>query len=135
MSLYELLWGRIRERITIEKRCWIWQGATTPDGYGKIGYKGKFYYVHIVAFVVSNGPVPRGKEIHHKCERKNCVRPRDLKALTHRANCLASDTPARRNHRKTRCKRRHPLHGKNLRVYKGKRYCRACKRILNKRYV
>ena len=80
--------SEILSRITVDKEsgCWLWDGPTNPDGYGKIylrvlredgtvsRYK-SHYPVHVVAWEVWNGPLEDGLELDHLCRTRRCCRP------------------------------------------------------------
>lgn len=56
------------------------------DGYIRI-YSGKGVYprmqfVHRMAWVYKNGPVPEGHELDHKCRNRACCNPDHLQLLT-----------------------------------------------------
>lgn len=55
-----------------ESGCWIWQGAKSHAGYGKVSYKGKTYIAHRLAYLMFVGPMPEDFEVHHKCKNKAC---------------------------------------------------------------
>lgn len=73
--LEERLWEKVRKTAT----CWLWEGATMPNGYGRIGiYHGTGMLVHRAAYGLARGKIPRGKQVLHHCDVRNCVRPDHL---------------------------------------------------------
>jgi hypothetical protein len=70
--------------------CWLFTGTTTP--YGRIA-KAQDSYTHRLGWKLLRGPIPDGKELHHRCGVYACW-----------------------NLRKTHCKHGHPLSGGNLRI-------------------
>lgn len=62
--------------------CWIWQGAADDRGYGQMWKSGRPRRAHRVSFELSNGPIPRGMVIDHKCRVPSCVNPGHLQAVT-----------------------------------------------------
>ncbi len=64
--------------------CHIWTGCLAgPGGYGR-SYDGEknSVYAHRFAYELSNGPVPEGMSVHHKCHNKQCVNPAHLEAVS-----------------------------------------------------
>lgn len=66
--------------------CWIWRGAPTKNGYGKITRAGRTQYAHRVAYAATHGPIPEGGLIDHRCHVKLCVRPAHLQAVDNSGN-------------------------------------------------
>ena len=67
-----------------ENECWIWKGATDPNGYGRFGLGGRPYSAHRIAFEIHHGRTPKtGMVITHLCGQKNCVNPHHLAEMTH----------------------------------------------------
>jgi HNH endonuclease len=97
--------------------CWRFTGTTTP--YGRIA-KAQDSYTHRLGWKLLRGPIPEGKELHHRCGVYACWNPDHLQLVTHAENLAYV--------RKTACKYGHPLSGPNLRIdpQTGARVCRAC---------
>jgi hypothetical protein len=73
-----------------ETPCWLWQRACDSRGYGHYWYGGRLRKAHAVYWEEVNGPIPPGRELHHRCDVKSCVRPDHLVPLT-RAEHTAID--------------------------------------------
>ncbi len=79
---------RFWEKVRVVKdvnTCWIWLGSFFPDGYGQFyvrkdegNPRTRNRPAHIVAWELTNGPVPDGKIILHDCDNPPCVRPDHL---------------------------------------------------------
>lgn len=73
---------RIRERfmahIVPSEDCWSWKGSTSPFGYGRINIIGDIWHAHRVSWVIHFGPIPRGKQVLHRCDNPSCNRPDHL---------------------------------------------------------
>ncbi len=130
--------------------CWIWIGAKTPGGYGKIKVDKVLRYTHdfsIELFDSKRWPCPSGLEWCHRCPsgaNSSCANPNHIFADTHKANVLEGKVPeigresikiariaaAAEKRARTHCIHGHPFSGENLRVNvtTGKRSCRACRR-------
>lgn len=86
----------VRFWATVEKRgpddCWHWQGRKDASGYGRIARKGPMVYAHRVAWIFTNGPVPAGKDVLHRCDQRDCCNPAHYFLGTQRDNiddCVA----------------------------------------------
>lgn len=68
--------------------CWEWRGSRLPIGYGQVNRSGVCELAHRVAYVMAFGAIPDGKQLHHLCWHRWCVRPSHLLPVTaveHRA--------------------------------------------------
>ncbi len=66
--------------------CWIWQGATSSAGYGRVNRKRTYFQAHRLAYVERYGPIPIGLELDHLCRVRNCVNPTHLEPVTRAEN-------------------------------------------------
>lgn len=71
--------GRIQKLWSMVKKnpgnsCWLWGGGKTAKGYGKTSVGGIELYVHRFVFELKHGKIPRGKQVLHSCDVRNCVR-------------------------------------------------------------
>lgn len=84
-STAERLWSKVCKTDC----CWLWFGATRPDGYGKMmrGHQ-RTVLAHRVSYEVACGPIPDDKIITHTCDVKQCVRPEHLQLGTKSSNLL-----------------------------------------------
>jgi hypothetical protein len=66
--------------------CWLWTGARTTKGYGKIKQAGRRIHAHRVAWELTNGPIPEGLQVSHRCRERLCVNPAHLYLATAEQN-------------------------------------------------
>lgn len=77
------LWDRLEKQ---PNGCWLWTGPVDTHGYPSIGYEGKVWRAHRLAYTLKKGPIPEGKFILHSCANKRCCNPAHLRAGTHEEN-------------------------------------------------
>jgi hypothetical protein len=117
--------------------CWPYTGHVNKQGYGIFRHEGKYVTAHRLASELTNGPIPPGLVIDHRCHNQDptctdgktclhrrCCNPEHLEAVTQAEN-------VRRSHlhsgARTECPEGHPYSGDNLRTGKnGARFCRTC---------
>ena len=62
--------------------CWEWQGQRWRHGYGMFSVGGNQFreraFAHRVAFSLTNGPIPDGLWVLHRCDNPPCVNPAHL---------------------------------------------------------
>lgn len=62
----------------LDTPCWIWQRATSGNGYGWLRINGKMVLAHRHSYERKAGLVPGKLYILHRCDNPNCVNHRHL---------------------------------------------------------
>lgn len=75
MSTETKFWKKVA---VVEEGCWLWTGATTYYGYGKMVIAGKEERAHRLSYLINKGEIPEGMVVCHACDVKLCVRPDHL---------------------------------------------------------
>lgn len=70
--------SRFWSRVAVSDGCWLWLGAVTSGGYGRVGYKNRHFQAHRVAYVLAHGAIPPGLNVCHVCDVRRCVRREHL---------------------------------------------------------
>jgi hypothetical protein len=73
--------------------CWNWTGAKN-GAYGSIAKHRGSVPAHVYHYQEKYGPVPEGKELHHKCRNTACCNPDHVEPLT-RAEHVKADRALR----------------------------------------
>lgn len=120
-----------QESKLVDTPCWVWQGRTDKDGYGrlKVGQKGSVG-VHRRTYFLATGDSAEGKDVHHWCEVTGCCNPSHLESMGHSEHMKITGI-GEHNASKTHCLRGHPFDEKNTVVVQVKdgsiyRKCVAC---------
>ncbi|TKJ33602.1 HNH endonuclease [Blastococcus sp. CCUG 61487] len=58
--------------------CWEWTGSRLARGYGRFPLGGTTVNAHRHAWELTNGPVPDGMFVCHRCDNPPCCRPDHL---------------------------------------------------------
>lgn len=72
-------WAKVDRRGPDE--CWPWTAAKKPDGYGSFrpaGRQGGLALAHRIAWELTQGPIPPGKQVLHECDQPPCCNPAHL---------------------------------------------------------
>src|SRR5574341_701009 len=93
-SFWEIAMQRFWNKVKIAgpDECWIWIGAVSDNGYGKIGRrKGLKYtseYAHRMSYELTYGPIlgPRNSVVNHICSNRLCVNPAHLELVEQAQN-------------------------------------------------
>jgi hypothetical protein len=88
----EPVFDRIMTKVeTLENGCWIFTGALTEKGYGRIrGVNKKMVVAHRAMYEELRGPIPDGEELDHICWVRACVNPDHMEPVTHAENIRRS---------------------------------------------
>ena len=58
--------------------CWLWIASKDNGGYGTLGRDGKLEKAHRLSWEFYNGLIPKGMNVLHKCDVRDCVNPEHL---------------------------------------------------------
>lgn len=88
ITLHERFWSKTMPQ---DNGCIVWTASINPYGYGMFNLGGRNINAHRVAFLLSVGDIPFGKELHHVCENRKCVNPNHLQPLTRQEHAKISE--------------------------------------------
>ncbi len=58
--------------------CIEWIRSTSNTGYGMVRRDRKSFAIHRLSWELSNGPIPDGLMVLHRCDNRRCFRPKHL---------------------------------------------------------
>jgi hypothetical protein len=95
-SMEERLWLNSAEPDD-GRRCRVWLCYCNGKGYGRISVRKPnkatpaSLWVHRVAYETFIGPIPKGMEVDHTCDRESCIAPWHLELVTGTENLARRD--------------------------------------------
>lgn len=96
-----------------ESGCWEWLNSQS-SGYGMLSVHSQPYQAHRYVYERLVSPILPRHHLHHQCRNRICVNPQHLQ--------MVNPSQHHGEHRKTHCKRGHPLDG----ALTGSRECPIC---------
>lgn len=78
-SFSDRFWSQVHR--ADEDKCWPWVGASLQKGYGYISFGGRDatkLLSHRAAWLLTNGDLPAGMVVRHKCHNRLCCNPSHL---------------------------------------------------------
>ncbi len=66
--------------------CWLWTGKVSNKGYGLVSHLHTYWNVHRMSWTLTNGPIPNGLIVMHKCDNPICGNPEHLVLGTYQDN-------------------------------------------------
>lgn len=125
MSGRETAEARFWAKVNKTETCWLWVGASNPNGYGRFSVAGKLHYPHRWIYERLVQPIPTGYAIDHLCRQHACVRADHLEAVAWGENTSRGKLGFGLT---GRC--RSGLHDvsdpQNIYAHAGRRECRPC---------
>jgi hypothetical protein len=77
LTTVEMFWSRM-DRSGGAEACWPWTGSRFSTGYGAIKINLKRRGVHRIVWELTNGPIPHGMLVCHRCDNPPCCNPAHL---------------------------------------------------------
>jgi hypothetical protein len=92
------------------------------------------FSAHRLAYQLSVGQVPEGRDLDHLCRNRARVNPSHLEPVEHRENVMRGQSFSAINAQKTHCPQGQPYDEANTYADSRGRHCRVCNRAAVARY-
>lgn len=66
-------WAKVDKRLGMDA-CWEWLGYRDVAGYGRVR-RNVENFAHRCAWHFTNGPIPEGRKVLHRCDNRPCCNP------------------------------------------------------------
>lgn len=103
-SIEERFWAKVNKDGPVPEHmphlgpCWVWTGSRFPLGYGTVSVASRQNQgAHRVSWRLTQGPIPEGLMVCHRCDNRPCVRPSHLFLSTAKGNFDDMVRKGRRN--------------------------------------
>jgi hypothetical protein len=116
---------KIRKSTRYDLGCWESKTYIMPNGYSRLNWGGKRYYIHRLSYIAFKGIDPGLLDVHHLCNNRCCANPAHLEAVTHQDNMVQGFGFAGMQSRQKVCIRGHELSKRK----DGKRWCSECRKL------
>lgn len=88
------------QKVNKTESCWLWKGCVNTTGYGMVNWAGKKNIVaHRLVWKLTNGQIPDGLQVLHRCDITRCVNPQHLFLGTIQDNAADRVAKGRTRHR------------------------------------
>lgn len=88
----EDFWSKVKKTAG----CWLWTASTVGFGYGQFRINMRMVQAHRFSWELTNGAIPDGLCVLHRCDEPRCVRPDHLFLGTPADNNADRDAKGRR---------------------------------------
>jgi len=82
----EIKIGSFWKKVIKKDGCWEWAACTNESGYGIFHTGKKTDRAHRVSWILTNGEIPSGLFVCHKCDNPPCTNPDHLFLGTNKDN-------------------------------------------------
>lgn len=79
---------KLLTKVNKTQSCWVWVGAKSGSGYGRIRVGDKLHQAHRISYELFRESIPAGMNLDHLCLNKLCVNPEHLEVVTSQTNTL-----------------------------------------------
>lgn len=80
--------ARFWAKIKLDDRsgCWLWTATIHRNGYGQVWHRDGMKQAHRVVYAELVAPIPKSRQLDHRCRTRSCVNPSHLAPVTNKEN-------------------------------------------------